>query len=717
MAEQNGIHSEQSKQFAPVGELARLKPLHIRARRRAKEYLKHIVPGLIGISAAVTNLVMSSMASAQTPSPFTEEAVLRGVDYKNGQWSAAGLGVCFADLDNDGDPDLITTGRSDGLVGIFRNKGDGHFDDLSVGCGVPPLMIASSVTAADYDGDGDLDLFFTQTALPNVLMRNDGDFQFTDVSAAAEVDDGGAGKGAAWGDYNNDGWIDLYVPNRTLTFKTINRDILYLNKGDGTFEDVSIANGLGLTNSAGHQAVFLDYDRDGDCDLYLSNDGMSFGCVPGAGWLNGWLNQFHENVGGGYVNVTNLTGTGACINSMGVAVGDLDGNGYPDLYATNTPDGNVLYLNNGDKTFTDASAQAGVQMFGVGWGANFFDYNNDGVMDLYVCDMVGPNPLYVGQSSWPMIDMGVQLGVGDTGQSFCSAVADVDGDGDLDIVMTNQESGIETNVRLYINHEGEKRNWMKLRIVGSGMNTFAVGAQADVRVGQTHYYREVYAGSSWKSQDDTVLHIGLGDGPATVENQSNGGSATGPTIGQKTVLDAPNAIMVDEVTVLWPGGETRTLSNLSSQVKWTIYPDERLGDVDGDLVADRSDFLFFVKCYGKAVSPGCEMMDFDGDGTIDDADFSLFLNRFAGHWSTDCDANGVIDMQDILNNPAADSDGDGILDICQGSSTPDLTGDGVVNSADLAILLSQWGGPGFGDLTGDGVVDSGDLAILLSNWG
>ena len=620
-----------------------------------------------------------------TGAPFTEEAVTRGVNYLIGQASAAGLGVALVDLDNDGDPDLVTTGRTDGRVGIFENTGGGFFADRSVNSGIPPLMIASAVIAADYDADGDLDLFFTQTSLPNVLMRNEGGFKFVDVSAAAGVDDDGAGKGPAWGDYDNDGWIDLYVTNRTMTFGTLNRDILYHNNGDGTFTDVSAANGLGQTDSSGHQAIFLDYDRDGDCDLYLSNDGMGLGCAPGGGWRN----EFHENIGGAYINVTEQSGAGLCMNSMGVAVGDLDGNGYPDLYSTNTPEGNVLLLNNGDKTFTDATALAGVGMFGVGWGANFFDYNNDGIEDLYVCNMIGPNSLYVGQLVWPMLDQGAALGLGDTGKSFCSAVGDIDNDGDLDIVMTNQETFEQTNVRIYINHEGETRNWIKLRAVGNNGNTFAVGAMTDVRVGAKHYYREVYAGTSWKSQDDMTLHVGLGDAAA-----------------------------VDEITTIWPGGETRTIAGFPTSETWSLVPDNRLGDVDGDGAINLSDFVLFASAHLAPFVPGSEFMDFDGDADVDNDDYAVFLARFTGHL-TDCDNDGLLDMDEILADPSLDANHDGSLDSCDTAppTSADLNGDGVVNGADLATLLTQWGMGGAADLDRSGVVDGADLALLLTNWG
>lgn len=633
----------------------------------------------------MAGMMAGTSAMAGAPSPFTEEAVQRGIDYSSTQASAAGVGVAFADLNGDGFPDIIVTGASNGLVGIYENDGTGHFIDRSgFANGIPALMRASSVTAADYDGDGDLDLFFTQTALPDVLCRNDGDFQFTDVSIEAGVADPGAGKGAAWGDFNNDGWLDLYVPNRTGTFQTIERDRLYRNNGDGTFTDVAAQHGLGQTNSTGHQAIFLDYDRDGDCDLYLSNDGMSGGCVQPGG---GWRNEFHENMDGQFVMVTKESGAGICANSMGVAVGDLDGNGYPDLYATNTPQGNFLLMNNGDRTFSDQTLEAGVGMYGVGWGANFFDYNNDGIMDLYVCDMIGPNPLYVGTGSWPMVDMGDVLDVDEsTNQSFCSAVADIDNDGDLDILLSSQAGLDPAPIRLYINHEGEKRNWIKFRVLGMKANKHAVGAMLDVRVGTKHYYREVYAGTSWKSQDDLIVHIGLGEDEA-----------------------------VDEITTLWPGGDTRTVAGVPAGQTWNVIPRKRLGDVDDNDVVDLADFVYFVTAFHQPFQPGSEIMDFNGDSVVDGDDFIAFMEKYSGPLH-DCDGDGQLDLEQILADPALDADQDGMLDSCAGALPADLNGDGVVDGADLAALLADWGGSGPADLDGSGTVDGADLAMLLANW-
>ena len=490
---------------------------------------------LLVVNGAVVTLAPVPPAEAGPPAPFTEEAIARGIDYFVNQGTSDGSGVAFADLDNDGDPDLIVIGGNGGLIGVYENDGTGTFLDRSAGNGIPLIIGTSGVVAGDYDGDGDLDLYFSNHIVPNVLARNDGNFQFTDVSVVAGVDDAGPGTGCTWGDYDNDGWIDLYVANRSIPSAKDSHAIpnrLYHNLGNGTFEDVAAALGVdvdvwpsGLT----YQAIFFDFDNDADADLYLSTDkGMK---NPAHNWL-------FENVDGSFIDVGFISGAQVQIDSMGVAVGDFDGNLFQDLYCTNTPSGNPLLLNQGNGTFFESSGIAGVEALQLGWGALFFDYDNDGHQDLYVCNMYDPNRLYRNGGSWPCVDVAEALAMDDAGRSFGVATADIDNDGDLDLVVQNDME----KIRLYINHEGEKRRWIKFNIVGQGHNHFAIGAQVRVRVGSVWRLREILAGGNgYKGQNELTVHFGLDD-----------------------------ALMVDEVVVTWPGGDTRTLKNFETNRTWRI---------------------------------------------------------------------------------------------------------------------------------------------------
>ncbi|MEE8524288.1 MAG: VCBS repeat-containing protein, partial [Thermoanaerobaculia bacterium] len=185
-----------------------------------------------------------------SPAPFTEEAVERGVDYLVGIPGVWMNGVAFVDLDNDGDPDLVVTGRGDGVVGVYENDGTGHFIDRSSGNGIPVLGASTGVVAGDYDADGDLDLYFSLYYMANVLVRNEGEFQFTDATLGGDfgggVGDSGFGTGCAWADYDNDGRLDLYLANHTSQTVPDMPNRLYRNLGEGTFIDV--ASGLGVND-------------------------------------------------------------------------------------------------------------------------------------------------------------------------------------------------------------------------------------------------------------------------------------------------------------------------------------------------------------------------------------------------------------------------------------------------------------------------------------
>lgn len=563
---------------------------------------------------------------------FTQEAMARGLVYLvQGvpQDGYLGFGCGFADLDGDGDADVVVLGAADGHVGLFENDGTGHFTDRSASSGLALLAEASAFAAADVDGDGRLDLFLTQVGAPNSLWRNLGDFTFADRTSTAGVADPGAGKGAAFGDYDGDGRVDLYVTNYEGEAEGFpNR--LYRNLGGFAFADVSVAQGV-ADSGHGFEAVWTDYDRDGDVDLYLSNDR---GHLPPD--FHG--NQLWRNDAGTLVNVSAGSGANVHLYSMGIAAGDFDGNRWPDLYVTNVhgvspPNVNMLLLNQGDGTFVESSATAGVGNLttSTSWGAIFFDWDNDGHQDLYVNNQFSANSLYDCNGAFPCCEIAATVGItGNGGNSFCSAVADVDGDGDLDLLQNN----LSGNVELFVNHEGSTRSWVEYRVVGEGGDPWAIGASVDTRVGATWRLREVLAGGNgYLGQNDLVVHVGL---------------------------DAASAI--DEIVVSWPGGtSTRTLTGLASNLRWTLYPPSRLGDVDGDGACRRHDFATLADCHFEPFEPGCEVVDFDGDGDVDDLDAAAFFATYDDP-AFDLDDDGVHDLEQILADPGLDLDGDGLLD-------------------------------------------------------
>ncbi|MHC4993010.1 MAG: ASPIC/UnbV domain-containing protein, partial [Planctomycetota bacterium] len=429
-------------------------------------------------------------------------------------------------------------------------------------------------------------------------------------------------------------------------------------------------------------------------DLYLSNDRGHLGPLFRP-------NQLWRNDDGALVNVSEESGAGVALYSMGVACGDFDGNRWPDLYLTNIPLGggyanNLLLLNQGNGTFEEAAPALGVSYpCCVAWGALFFDYDNDTRFDLYVNGMFGDNAFFVRrpQGGFPCVDIAREIGMTGTpwtgatsGVSFCAAVADIDGDGDLDVL----ENNLGSNVQLYVNGEGHTRHAVRYRVIGEAPNHAAVGASLDTLTGDTWHLREIMAGGhGYLGQNELIVHVGL---------------------------DACD--VVDELMVRWPAsGATRRLSGLPANHLWTIYPPGRLGDADGDEAWTFGDYEVLAGCYGAPVVPGCEMMDLDGDSVIGDDDAIAFFDRY-GDPVSDCDHSGQPDLLQLLLQPELDEDGSGMLDSCEAGG--DLDGDGEVTIDDLLRLLLAWGPCPFPcpeDLDGDGAVDVDDLIALLINYG
>jgi len=649
-------------------------------------------------AVVVPAVIVVAAQSADGVQPYTEQAIERGFVYEMQgfpqQAGQFGFGCGFVDLDNDGDQDIVILGAADNHVGIFENDGTGHFTDRSADSGIPPLPESSAFAAADYNGDGLIDMYFGQMGEPNVLVRNEGDFQFTDVSASAGVDDDGPSCAPNWGDFDNDGWLDLYVCNYNgqIPGTQDHDNKFYRNLGDGTFEEISVAQTVD-SRGFSFQAVWFDYDRDGWLDLYISND---------RGHLNDNIpNELYRNDNGQLVDVSKESGADVAIFSMGLACGDFDNNGYPDLYCTNidSPDAlggiNPLLLNQGDGTFVEAAAEAGVEQNVTSWGATFHDYDNNGWLDLYVNNMFEPNMMHVNYGAFPCTELAGKLGIQSSSSSpnvsYCAAVGDADGDGDLDLIVNN----LSNFAQLFINNEGDNQNHVRLQLLGEGTNTHAVGGNVDVTVGAVQQYREIYAGGNgYFGQNETVLHVGLG-----------------------------SASSAEEVVVNWPSnGPTRTLTNLPANAQWTVYPPSHLGDADRDGEVDLDDFLVLADCFDQTIQPGCEMMDFDGNSTINMNDYNAFEDAFTGV-VIDCNENDTADMQEILLEPSLDGDGDGLIDDC-GTVPGDIDGSGFVDVSDLLLLLGSWG-PCAGecpptceaDLDADCTVNVSDLLILLANWG
>ncbi len=477
-------------------------------------------------------------------------------------WMASvGASVAAVDYDHDGDIDLYVTNSQMGKPNrLYRNEGDGTFVDVAAEAGVDKANEehggSMAVAWGDYNNDGHLDLYVVKWGW-NILYRANGDGTFTDVTDEAGVGDQGNGNAAVWFDFNDDSHIDLYVGNyfryvdlwdledsRQMhedfeTARDGGANVLYRNNGDGTFTEVAEEMGVadtGWTLDVG----CADYDNDGDQDLVLAND-------------FGQDRVFRTNADGTLTDVTDEVIGWDTHKGMNVDFGDYNNDGWLDLYITNiwtkdyVQEGNQLYRNMGDGTFSDISFEADVYDAGWCWAGRFFDYDNDGDLDLMVANgyiSANPDTEYfrdlantvtkpgfdpVDANNWPLMgnasfagyepsrvwrnegseaftEVAAELGLADIGDGRGLAIADFDLDGDLDVYISNQgQDGV-----LYRNEIGNRNNWLQIDLRGTTCNHFAIGARVTVVADGRSQIGEINGGNGDHSQCPYRLHFGLG---------------------------------------------------------------------------------------------------------------------------------------------------------------------------------------------------------------
>ena len=450
-----------------------------------------------------------------------------------------GAGAMVLDYDGDGLLDIyfvngcwlkdVSDNRGRTLRGalanaLYRNKGDGTFEDVTAKAGVGDTGYGVGCSAADYDGDGDLDIYVCNYG-PNVLYRNNGDGTFTDVSKASGLADPSWSLSAAWFDYDGDGDLDVYVANYLEydqgKFRSYyaaagypgplsyhgQPDALYRNNGDGTFTDVTSEAGLYNPEGRAMSATVADLDNDGRLDIYVSNDAMA--------------NCWWRNLGNGkFVDMALAVGLafgegGQGVSSMGPTIGDIDRDGRLDIYIPDMGYG-CLLMNRGEY-FEDRTAQARLAVVCgqyTGWGGALFDYDNDGYLDIFVAngaahheypeeDVLMRNDgkgLFtdVARSSGPYFRE-KHVGRG-------AAYGDFDNDGDLDLLVVN----LNESPKLLRNDGGNRRNWLTVVAKLPNGKSDAIGARVIARVKDLVQIHDLVPMTGYLSQVDPRPHFGLG---------------------------------------------------------------------------------------------------------------------------------------------------------------------------------------------------------------
>lgn len=527
-------------------------------------------------------------------------------------------GAAAGDYDNDGWVDLYVT-RYYAPDILYRNNGDGTFSDVtSTTLGALPTRKTNGAAWGDIDNDGDLDVYVSSIFQPqHYLYINDGAGHFTEEAiargaAVGDADHTTAGTSVSFGDYDRDGWLDVYVGEwRDQGVTSVPAQARLLRNlgaaNPGHFEDTTVAAGVNMDVTTGPYAGdthaftprFVDFDRDGYQDIAVSSDYDT-------------SRMFWNNGDGTFTDGSVAAGVDYGQTDMGFAVGDVDGDGLldwfnTDAYLLNSNDGNRLFINNGDRTFTDATSVAGVRNASWGWGTEMIDYDNDRDLDIIATNGYrGPfetdrTRFFENDGTGDFTERAIFLGIVDTLQGRGLLTFDYDKDGDLDVYIANNHQA----PILYRNNtieDGNTNGWLNIETVGTISNPHGIGAYITVTPDLSQpdeiLVQEVEGSSNYLAQSEMITHFGLGPGAATI----------------------------DLIEIVWPAsGVVQQFTDVAPNQFLTIV--ERVGDYNGDGVVDAADYTVWRDAMGDSVAAWTGA-DGDGDGTITELDYDLWRKTF-----------------------------------------------------------------------------------------
>ncbi|MFZ9880218.1 MAG: FG-GAP-like repeat-containing protein [Phycisphaerales bacterium] len=512
------------------------------------------------------------------------------------EWITGGVGI--ADFNGDGWPDIFVPRGGTGTDRLFMNTGRGTFVNDALARGVAATHAGNGVACADFDGDGDVDIYVTsygsgtdnlgQTG-KNRLYRNDGGV-FVEIAVAA-------GNGAAGGDYDLDGDLDLAVAAWSTT---VQGNSLFRNDGGG-FTKVNDA-AIVFPPTWGFQPAFCDMDGDGFAELLVAGDFET--------------SRYYRNRRDGTFELwTMQSGTGIDDNGMGACIGDFDRNALPDWYVTsvhmdvpNPGDwtGNALYLGQGGHWFLERSNQTGCNDGGWGWGAIAVDLDSDGWEDIVevngrnASEWANEQEYVFRNDAGSFVRLGAETGISLAADTRCVASLDYDRDGDMDLVMLVNAGAL----KLYRNDTPPAGKWLMLELVGGAGTRCAphgFGAVVEVVSGTSVIRRWMHSGSGYQSSSEPVVHVGLGP-----------------------------VKQIDEVRVLWPSGQTTRLAGVDVNQRVVVAAPDA-ADIDGDGRVGASDLAALLARWGanNRADRGMRAADIDLDGTVGAGD----LARLLGAWT------------------------------------------------------------------------------------
>ena len=513
-------------------------------------------------------------------------------------------GIIIGDFNGDGYEDLFIPSRLD-KNRLFKNNGDGTFKDVTAESGIETDGLTMTGAWGDIDGDGDLDLFignyYTPTApYSNYLYLNDGNGVFEDISVSAGVAANSQTRSIHMIDLNLDGMLDIYVCN------LLQENTTWQNNGDNTFSNTTFAYGLG-DRQLSMGAIFFDYDNDGDQDAYLTHDGNQ-------------ANIMYENNGQGrYVDVSASTGLDMVGQGMGVDHGDINNDGHLDIYVTNLG-ANFLMLNDGTGRYTEIAIEAGAaDQSGMGWGCFFLDYDNDGWEDIYVVNdsqfSTATNKLYKnnGDLTFTLVSENHSLSSPFAGRA--GTWADLNNDGYPEILVANNQQSI--GVQIFKNSNTEN-NWIAFELVGTSVTADAFGTRISLTTDLGVKIDEKTGGSSYASQSSHRVHFGLGQGEAS------------------------------DITITWPDGSVDFFAQLDINQLHTITQGMSLSDADGDSYNSDTD----CDDTNPNVNPGVVEIPYNGlDDDCDSLTPDDDLDQDGFVLAEDCDDDNPQINPNLLETP------------------------------------------------------------------